>query len=58
MSKWEEDTIYEITMSIKDRGVEQEFYSQLNKMKTQPEWKHKTVAERFEYAYKAIVTNK
>ena len=55
MSKWEEDTIYEITMSIKDRGVEQEFHKQLKRMRTQPEWMYKTVSERYEYAYRKVL---
>ena len=26
MSKWQEDTLYEITQSIKDMGIEKEFH--------------------------------
>ena len=57
MSKWQEDTMYEITMSVQREGVEREFHKQLKKMRTQPEWKYKTISERYEYAYR-VVTNK
>ena len=54
MSKWQEDTMYEITMSVQREGVEREFQIQLKKMRTQPEWKYKTISERYEYAYRKI----
>ena len=57
MSKWQEDIMYEITMSIQREGIEREFHKQLKKMRAQPQWMYKTVSERYEYAY-SKVTNK
>ena len=54
MRKWQEDTMYEITMSVQREGVEREFQKQLKKMRTQPEWKYKTISERYEYAYRKV----
>ena len=55
MSKWSEDTMYEITMSVENRGLRKQFDEQLKKMRTQPQHKHKTMSEKYEYAYNRIV---
>jgi len=54
MSKWQEDTLYEITMSIKELGLQVKFNKQMEKMRTQSHHTHKTVSERYEYAYNKI----
>jgi len=54
MSKWQEDTLYEITMSVQALGLAVKFNKQIKKMQTQPHHKHKTVCERYEYAYSKI----
>ena len=55
MSKWSEDTMYEITMSVENRGLRKQFDEQLKKMRTQPQHKHKTMSEKYEYAYSRII---
>jgi hypothetical protein len=58
MSKWQEDTLYEITMSIKKLGLAKEFNEVMQRIRTQPEHKYKTVSERYEYAYRVVNENK
>ena len=55
MSKWSEDTVYEITMSVESRGLRKQFDKQLKKMRTQPRHQHKTMSEKYEYAYSRII---
>ena len=55
MSKWQEDVLYEITMSVNQKGLEKEFNKQLKKMRTQPKHKWKTISEKYEYAYRKII---
>ena len=55
MSKWSEDTMYEITMSVESRGLRKQFDQQLKKMRAQPQHKHKTMSEKYEYAYNRLV---
>ena len=54
MSKWQEDLLYDITMSIKRKGIRKEFNKQLKKMDKQVEHKYKSVSEKWEYAYNKI----
>lgn len=46
-----EDFFYEVYQDVSDRGISDEFYKQLDKMKFQDKHKHKTVKEQWEYAY-------
>jgi len=55
MSKWQEDILYEITMSVNNKGLQKEFNKQLNKMRTQPKHKWKSISEKYEYAYRKII---
>jgi hypothetical protein len=55
MSKWTEDTMYEITMSVENRGLRKQFDEQLKKMRAQPQHQYKTMSEKYEYAYKKVV---
>ena len=50
-----EDTFYEIYTQIEERGIKDEFYKQLDKMKHQEKHKYKSVRDLWEYAYKRIV---
>ena len=54
MSKWQEDLLYEITMSVERIGKKKEFNKQLKKMNKQHKHKYKNIAERWEYAYNKI----
>jgi len=54
MSKQTEDLLYEITMSIAKHGIKDQFYNQMKKMKTQDKHKWKTIAEKYEYAYRKV----
>ena len=58
MSKWQEDILYEITMSVNNKGLQKEFDKQLLKMRTQTKHKWKTISEKYEYAYNKINTKK
>ena len=49
-----EDFFYEIYQDVSDRGISDEFYKQLDKMKFQDKHKHKTVKEQWEYAYEKL----
>jgi len=54
MSKWSEDILYEITMSVESRGLRKQFDQQLKKMRKHPQHQHKTMSEKYEYAYSKI----
>ena len=54
MSKWEEDTMYNIYTEVEQKGLRKKFNKQLKKMQKQSQWKWKTVCERQEYALKQI----
>ena len=49
-----EDVFYEIYQEVHSRGQEDEFYKQLDKMKTQDKHKYKCVKDHWEYAYDKI----
>ena len=55
MSKWSEDILYEITMSVKEKGLRKQFDKQLKKMSKQSKHKYKSVSEKWEYAYNKII---
>ena len=55
MSKWSEDTMYQITMSVETHGLQKQFHQQLKKMRAQPRHQHKTMSEKYEYAYSRII---
>jgi hypothetical protein len=54
MSKWVEDTMYEITTSIKEKGIEKEFHKEYAKLDPK-KWKWKPVVEKYEYVYYTIL---
>ena len=54
MSKWQEDLMYEITMSIKERGQEKEFRKELKKLNYETKWKWRPISEKYEYVYTKI----
>ena len=56
MSKWQEDLLYEITISVKELGLQKEFDKQMTKMRDQAKHMYKTMSERYEYAYNKITT--
>lgn len=55
MSKWSEDTMYQITMSVDKRGLKKQFHKQLKKMRAQTQHQHKSMSEKYEYAYSKII---
>jgi predicted helicase len=54
MSMSHEDVFYEIYQEVHSQGLEERFYNQLNKMKTQDKHKYKCVKDHWEYAYGKI----
>jgi hypothetical protein len=50
-----EDFFYHIYNEVHTRGISDEFYKQLDKMKFQDKHKHKTVRDNWEYAYNKII---
>jgi hypothetical protein len=42
-------------MDVREKGVSEDFYKQLDKMKFQDHHKYKTVRQTWEYAYDKIV---
>ena len=56
MSKWQEDTLYEITQSIKEMGIEKEFHREYKKLDPE-KWKWKPVVEKYEHVYYKILNS-
>ena len=54
MGHWE-DIFYEITESIKEKGLRKEFDAQLEKMSHQDKHKYKEVRDRWEYAHQKVI---
>tara|TARA_R110000787_G_scaffold76616_1_gene168779 strand:+ start:224 stop:394 length:171 start_codon:yes stop_codon:yes gene_type:complete len=54
MSKWVEETMYEIHIKVEKLGLRKEFDKQLRKMATQDKHKTKTSCERWEYALNKV----
>ena len=50
MSRQEEDTLMEVYLKVKKKGIRKKFDKQLKKMSTQEKHKWKTPAEKWEYA--------
>lgn len=50
-----EEFFYEVYMGVREKGVSEDFYKQLDKMKFQDHHKYKTVRQTWEYAYDKIV---
>ena len=50
-----EEFFYEVYMEVREKGVSEDFYKQLDKMKFQDHHKYKTVRQTWEYAYDKIV---
>lgn len=49
-----EDFFYEIYNSVREKGISEAFYNQLDKMKFQDKHRYKSVRDHWEYAYKKI----
>ena len=54
MSMSHEDVFYEIYQEVHSQGLEERFYNQLNKMKSQDKHKYKCIKDHWEYAYRRI----
>ena len=54
MSKWEEDTLYNIYTEVEAKGLRKKFDIQMKKMIKQSKHKFKTVCEKQEYALNKI----
>ena len=52
-----EDFWWETSQSIKDKGLQKEFDSQLEKMKHQSKHQYKSTKDRWEYAYNKVIKN-
>ena len=50
-----EDTFYEIYNQVEEKGLKDEFYKQLDKMKQQDKHRYKSVKDHWEYAYRRII---
>ena len=53
-----EEFFYEVYMDVREKGVSEDFYKQLDKMKFQDHHKYKSVKETWEYAYKKLTNSK
>jgi hypothetical protein len=49
-----EDFYYDIYYDIHAKGISEEFYKQLDKMKFQDKHRYKSMKDRWEYAYNKI----
>jgi len=49
-----EDTLMEVYLEVEKKGLKKEFEEQCKKMKSQDKHRHKSVAEKWEYALKRI----
>ena len=54
----DEDFFYDVYLKVREKGIAEDFYKQLDKMKFQDHHKYKTVRETWEYAYKKILSEK
>ena len=52
-----EDLWYEITASIKSKGLKKQFDAQLEKMSHQDKHRYKDTRSRWEYAYNKVTRN-
>ena len=57
MSKWIEDTMFEIHITVEKLGLRKKFDKQLRKMATQDKHEMKTPCERWEYALNKVKNN-
>ena len=49
-----EDTMMQIYIEVREKGLQKEFDKQITKMLNQDKHKHKTANERWDYALKRI----
>tara|TARA_Y100000590_G_C15158167_1_gene802534 strand:- start:43 stop:231 length:189 start_codon:yes stop_codon:yes gene_type:complete len=52
-----EDLWWEISSSIKEKGLQKKFDKQLEKMKTQEKHKYRDTRSSWEYAYNKVMNN-
>ena len=52
-----EDAFFEIHSSIEEKGLQNEFQSQIQKMLTQDKHKHKSTKEMWEYAHHKVTSS-
>jgi hypothetical protein len=57
MGHWE-DFWWNITESIKNKGLKKEFDDQLKKMDSQEKHRYKDIRDKWDYAYHKVVSNK
>ena len=57
MGHWE-DFWWNITESIKNKGLKKEFDNQLKKMDNQDKHRYKDIRAKWDYAYHKVVSNK
>ncbi len=53
-----EDFFYDVYHDIRAKGIVDDFYTQIEKMKFQDRHKYKSVKETWEYAYKKLTSSK
>ena len=52
-----EDLFWEISSSIKEKGLQKQFDKQLEKMRTQDKHKYRDTRSSWEYAYNKVIKN-
>ena len=52
-----EDLFWEISSSIKEKGLQKQFDKQLEKMRTQDKHKYRDTRSSWEYAYNKVTKN-
>ena len=53
MGHWE-DVFWEVTKSIKEKGLQKEFDAQLEKMNNQPKHQYRDTRDRWAYAHNKV----
>jgi len=53
-----EDLFYEIYEELRNRDLSDEFNKQISKMEFQDKHKHKSVKEKWEYAFNKVIEQK
>ena len=51
---YQEDKFYEMTMFIKNNKLEEQFFKNLKSLESKPKHKHKSVWDKWEYAFEKL----
>ena len=51
---YQEDKFYEMSMSIKNNKLEEQFFKNLKSLESKPKHKHKSVWDKWEYAFEKL----